>query len=379
MPKTGGDDVERARQPSADPDVSPPDGLPDRYTPALVSTVEDVDSALAGTSAETQVKARGYWELVWIRFKRDKLALLSLGFIVLLFISAFIAAPIAKSVLGHGPDDIFAGGVDPNSQLPVGPWTWVNEAPYPGATCPDGPCGETLFILGADSQLGRDLFLRLLYGAQTSLEVAVLATLFAVFIGVIMGLLAGYFRGWVDTVVSRLTEMIMVFPGLLFIIAIQATVGEQLNQVTLGFLAPGVFTLVMIFSLFGWFYPARIIRGSVLSLREKEFIEAARMTGAGDLRIMRSHLLPHLVAPIVVYSTLIVASNIIGEAGLSFLGLGILPPTASWGNLLAEAPKYYLTQPWIMLWPGLAILFTTLAFNLLGDTLRDAFDPRSQL
>ncbi len=236
-----------------------------------------------------------------------------------------------------------------------------------------------MFVLGADSQLGRDLFLRLLYGAQTSLEVAVLATLFSVMIGVIMGLLAGYFRGWVDTVVSRLTEMVMVFPGLLFIIAIQATVGEQLNTITFGFLAPGVFTLVLIFSLFGWFYPARIIRGSVLSLREKEFIEAARMTGAGDWRIMRSHLLPHLVAPIVVYSTLIVASNIIGEAGLSFLGLGILPPTASWGNLLAEAPKYYLTQPWIMLWPGLAILLTTLAFNLLGDTLRDAFDPRSQL
>ena len=221
------------------------------------------------------------------------------------------------------------------------------------------------------------MFLRLLYGAQTSLEVAVLATLLSIFIGTIMGLLAGYFRGWVDTIVSRLTEVVMAFPVLLFIIAVAATVGERLNTVTFGgVIAPGVFTLVVIFAIFGWFYPARIIRGQVLSLREKEFIEAARMTGASDWRIMRSHLLPHLVAPIIVYSTLIVAQNIIAEAGLSFLGLGIQAPTASWGNLLSAGPDYYLTQPWIMVWPGLAILLTTLAFNLLGDGLRDAFDPR---
>lgn len=355
-----------------------------------MTTVEDVQGALSGTAE--QVKARGYWELVWIRFRRDKLALVSAGFIVALVLAAFVGAPIAESLLGHGPNDPYTntinpitgepvrGGLDADSGQPVGPWSIVDNAARlsvePGT--PEAE-GTSIFILGGDGQLGRDMFLRLLYGAQTSLEVAVLATILSVMIGVIMGLLAGYFRGWVDTVVSRLTEMVMVFPGLLFIIAIQATVGDDLNTITLGFLAPGVFTLVLIFSLFGWFYPARIIRGQVLSLREKEFIEAARMTGAGDFRIMRSHLLPHLVAPIVVYSTLIVASNIIGEAGLSFLGLGILPPTASWGNLLAEAPAYYLAQPWIMVWPGLAILLTTLAFNLLGDALRDAFDPRSML
>ena len=131
--------------------------------------------------------------------------------------------------------------------------------------------------------------------------------------------------------------------------------------------------------MIGWFYPARIIRGVVFSLREKEFVEAARMTGASDFRIMRSHLLPHLVAPIVVYSTLIIASNILGEAGLSFLGLGIRPPDASWGNLLADSTQYYLARPWLVVWPGLAVLSATLAFNLLGDGLRDAFDPRSQL
>jgi ABC-type dipeptide/oligopeptide/nickel transport system permease subunit len=199
-------------------------------------------------------------------------------------------------------------------------------------------------------------------------------------LGIIMGLLAGYFRGWVDTVVSRLIEIVMVFPFLLFIIAIRVVAGNTLNAITFGgALAPGVFTLVLIFSVFGWFYPARIIRGVVMSLREKEFVEAARMTGASDFRIMRSHLLPHLVAPIIVYSTLIIASNILAEAGLSFLGLGIEQPTASWGNLLSVAPDYYLTQPWLMVWPGLAILLTTLAFNLLGDGLRDAFDPRARI
>ena len=168
-----------------------------------------------------------------------------------------------------------------------------------------------------------------------------------------MGLLAGYFRGWVDTVVSRLIEIVMVFPALLFIIAVRVVAGRSSTRSRSAFLLEGCSPSSLIFSVFGWFYPARIIRGVVFSLREKEFVEAARMTGASDFRIMRSHLLPHLVAPIIVYSTLIIASNIIGEAGLSFLGLGIEQPTASWGNLLAAAPDFYLTQPWLMVWPGL--------------------------
>lgn len=323
-----------------------------------------------------QIKARGYWEQVWLRFRGDRVAIFGGVFIVVLLLIAFAGAPIAERYLGHGPNDVnTSGGLDPSTQLPVGPWTTVTTEPYPGAP---GTWEDTFYVLGADSQLGRDMFLRLLYGAQTSLEVAILATLLSVSIGLILGLIAGYYRGWVDTVVSRLTEIVMAFPYLLFVIAVAATVGDRLNKITFGGLIhPGVFTLVMIFGIFGWFYPARIIRSQILSLREKEFVEAARMTGAGDWRIMKSHLLPHLVAPLIVYSTLIVANNVIAEAGLSFLGLGIPAPTASWGNLLAEGPNYYLTQPWLMVWPGLAILLTTLAFNLLGDGLRDAFDPRA--
>src|ERR687888_355414 len=269
------------------------------------------------------VRARGYWEQVWLRFRRDKVAIGGGVFILFLFLAAFIGAPIAAHLLGHGPNDQFAGGVSQRTLLAVG------------------------------------------------------ATALSMIIGIIMGSIAGYHGGWIDTIVSRVTEIVMAFPLLLFIIALASTVGDRLNNITLGFLGKGVVTLVLVLGFFGWYYPARIVRAQVLSLREKEFIEAARMVGASDARIVRSHLLPHLVAPIIVLSSITVAQFILLEAGLSFLGIGIKQPTPSWGSLLSDGPAYYLSQPWLMVWPGLAILLTTLAFNLLGDGLRDAFDPRS--
>src|SRR3954467_9857193 len=321
-----------------------------------------------------QVRARGYWEQVWRRFKRDKVAVGGGVFVILLFLVAWVGSPIAEKLLGHGPNDQFAGGLD-EKLLPVGPWTEVSTIPYAGAP---GHYGSTLFILGGDGQLGRDEFLRMMYGAQTSLEVAIGATVLSMVVGVLMGAIAGYYGGWTDTLVSRITEITMAFPILLFIIALASTAGDRLNKITLGGLfGPGGITLILVLGFFGWFYPARIVRAQVLSLREKEFIEAARMVGANDWRIVRSHLLPHLVAPIIVLSTITVAQFILAEAGLSFLGIGIQAPTPSWGNLLATAPDYYLTQPWLMVWPGVAVLLATLAFNLLGDGLRDAFDPRS--
>jgi peptide/nickel transport system permease protein len=321
-----------------------------------------------GTEA---VRARGYWELVWRRFRRDKVAIASGIFIIFLILVAFVGAPVARHFIGHGPDDIFTGtaAVDSVSLLPANPWTHIDNY-YTNKT--------DVLVLGGANRLGQDEFLRLLYGARVSLEVALLSTLGVMVIGVILGSIAGYFRGWSDTIISRITEVTMAFPLLLFIVALAATIGPQLDAITLGGLFPnGVVTLVLIFSIFGWFYPARIMRAQVLSIREKEYIEAARMIGASDMRIIRSHVLPHLIAPMIVYSTLIVASYVLFEAGLSFLGLGIKPPTASWGNLLSDAPQYYTTRPLLMLWPGLAVLMTTLAFNLLGDGLRDAFDPRS--
>jgi peptide/nickel transport system permease protein len=327
---------------------------------------QDVVVAEAGAA----VKARGYWEQVWRRFKRDRVAIGSIFFLVFVVLAVYPGAMLAEHLVGHGPDDPFADGID-DGLIPVGPWSEVTN-PFTGET--------QLLVLGASDTLGRDEFLRLLYGGRVSLQVAVLATIGAMTIGTILGAAAGYYRGWVDTVISRLTEITMAFPALLFIIAMASTVGSRLDNVTFGgVLGQGVLTLVLVFWVFGWFYPARIMRAKVLSLREKEFVEAALMTGASDWRIIRSHLMPHLVAPIIVYSTLVVASYILAEAALSFLGVGIKLPTASWGNLLSGAPEFYTTQPWLMLWPGLAVIFTTLAFNLLGDGLRDAFDPRSKL
>ena len=362
-----------------------------RYAPSMATTERPerlssgaglgasvaVETGGALGEAEQQVRARGYWEQVWIRFRRDKVAIGSGIFIVFLFFTAFAGAPLAAWLLGHGPNDQYVGaGTNPNTFLPYGPFHWVID--QTGGAVPVGAhLPKTLFVLGSDGFLGRDEFLRILYGAQVSLEIAIGATALGMIIGVLMGAIAGYFGGWIDTIVSRLTEMVMCFPYVLFLIAIASTVGDRLNNVTFGFLQNGVVALVLILGLFSWFYPARIVRAQVLSLREKEFIEAARMVGATDWRIIRSHLMPHLVAPVIVYSTIIIAQNILAEAGLSFLGVGIKAPTASWGASLSDAPDFYTTQPWLMLWPGLAVLLATLAFNLLGDGLRDAFDPRS--
>ena len=318
-----------------------------------------------------EVQARGYWEQVWRRFRRDKVAIASAFFIVLLILVAFVGAPIAKHYSGHGPNDIFAASpevVELPSLLPAGVWTHFTN-PYTQK--------QDLMVLGAANRLGQDEFLRILYGARVSLEVAIFSTIGVMIIGVILGASAGYFRGATDTVISRLTEITMAFPLLLFVIALAATVGPRLNNITLGVFPQGVITLVLIFTIFGWFYPARIMRAQVLSIREKEYVEAARMIGASDARIIRSHVLPHLIAPMIVYSTLIVASYVLLEAGLSFLGVGIPLTVPSWGNLLSSAPEYYTTRPLLMVWPGLAVLLTTLAFNLFGDGLRDAFDPRS--
>jgi ABC-type dipeptide/oligopeptide/nickel transport system permease subunit len=314
------------------------------------------------------VEARSPSQQAWRRLKRDRLAIAGGVIIIVMILTAFIGAPIAAHVLGHGPNETVAGGVQ--NYEPVGPWSRVS----------DGQGGTTMLVLGASDLVGRDEFLRVLYGARVSLEVGILSTAFGMLLGVMAGMLAGYYGGAMDTTVSRLCEIVMAFPLLLFLIALSATAGDRLNDITLGgLLDPGVFTLVMVIGLFTWYYPARIIRSQVLSLREKEFVEAARMVGSSNMRIMRSHLLPHLTGTIIVYSTVTVAINILLESTLSFLGVGIPEPNASWGNLLDTAVQFYTIQPWLIVWPGMALLILTLAFNLLGDGLRDALDPRATL
>ena len=213
-----------------------------------VDTPSAVEIPLGPPAEADVVKARGYWELVFIRFRRDKLAVVSFGFIVFLFAAAFGGAPLAAHLLGHGPTTQFGYGV--KDFLPVGPWSHISTADYVGEP---GVHKHTLLILGASDQLGRDMFLRILYGAQVSLEVGIFATFGSVSLGVLMGLISGYFRGWVDTVISQMINVVMVFPYLLFVIALQIVAGNRLNAITLGFLPHGVFTLALIFSAFGWF------------------------------------------------------------------------------------------------------------------------------
>jgi ABC-type dipeptide/oligopeptide/nickel transport system permease subunit len=238
---------------------------------------------------------------------------------------------------------------------------------------PTGPSSQNIF--GVD-KLGRDVFSRVVYGARVSLEVALVATAISVALGVVVGMVAGYYRGWVDTVLSRLIDVLLAFPILLLALGIGASC--SLGKGCLGGLVqPGLGVVIFVIAFVNWTYIARIIRGQVLSMREKEFVEAARSLGASNGRIIFREILPNLVAPIVVYSTLIIPQNILFEAALSFLGVGVQSPGASWGAMIADATEIFDTAWWYMVFPGAALLLTVLAFNLVGDGLQDALNPRA--
>jgi peptide/nickel transport system permease protein len=221
------------------------------------------------------------------------------------------------------------------------------------------------------------VFVRAIYGTRVSLLVGVLATLIAVVVGIVLGVVAGYFGGWIDTVISRVTDIILSVPLLLFAIGIVAACSTSKDGCLYGTLKPGLSLVVTIISLFTWPYVARLVRGNTLSLREREFVEAARSLGASDLRIMFHEILPNLVSPIIVYASLLVPSNILFEAYLSFLGLGVPDNTPSWGSMISESLQDFDVVWWLWLFPGLFLLLSVLAFNLLGDGLRDALDPRA--
>jgi peptide/nickel transport system permease protein len=318
----------------------------------MTSLAEPLDA----TRLEGAVVGKSPRQLAWERFKKDKAAIAGLVTIVVLVLIAIFAGVIGKYLVGHGPNDLFQREMTDEFGLPLGP--------------------NSDFWFGADTA-GRDLFVRVLYGARTSLIIALAATGIAVFIGVVVGLVAGFFRGFVDTIFSRITDIILALPLLLLAIGIAAACGTTKEGCLGGLLEPGMGLVVIIIAFFSWPYIARIVRGNVLSIREKEFIEAARSLGAGNLRIMSREVLPNLVAPIIVYSTLLIPSNILFEAALSFLGLGVPQETPSWGRMLSDAAGVFDVAWWLMLFPGLFLVATTLAFNLVGDGLRDALDPRT--
>ncbi len=329
----------------------------------------------------------GQWALFWRRFKRDKFAVGSGIFLVLLLLLVFVGYPIIRHVLGHSPNDQFPFAFKGYGAEPADPWTWVRDTTTSAGTTHH----KTLFVLGADSSLGRDEFLRLLRGGQASLEVGLGSALLALLLGVPLGALAGLLGGWTDAAVSRLTEFFMGFPILLLLVALGWSVRERVDGVTVhGVFGPGVLALTLLIGAFSWFYPARIVRASVFSLRRQEFIEAARMVGAGTPRIIRTHMLPHLVGPIAVYFSIIAATNIVLESALSFLNIGIPLPDPSWGNMLSTNWGHFfivdnpqtiglVTSFWTTVLPAAAIALTVLALSLFGEGVRRAFDPGSRV
>jgi ABC-type dipeptide/oligopeptide/nickel transport system permease subunit len=299
-----------------------------------------------------EIAARSPLALFWRRFRSDRVAMASAGFIILLIIIA-IAAPVVVSIFGlQGPSV-----QNPNALDVFG--------------SPTGPSGAHPF--GVD-QLGRDVMSRVIYGSRVSLEVGILGTAIAAAVGTVIGLLAGYYRGWVDTALMRSVDVLLAFPVLILGLGIGAACGVR--GCAGGLIQPGVPTVIFIIALSNFTYIARIVRGQVLSLREKEFIEAARSLGASNRRIVFKELLPNLLAPLIVYSSLLVPQNILLEAALSYLGIGIRPPTASWGQMISDATPIFNTAWWYMMFPGIALLLTVLAFNLVGDGLLDALNPR---
>jgi ABC-type dipeptide/oligopeptide/nickel transport system permease subunit len=325
-----------------------------RETPAALGASPD----LVHTG---EVPGRSPWELFWRRFREDRLAMAALVFLAILVLVA-IFAPLVVKIFG-APDPDFR---DQSSLDPI----------FATAT---GPSSGHLF--GVDG-LGRDVFSRVVYGARVSLIVAFSATALATVAGVITGLLAGYFRGWVDTLVSRTVDVLLAIPYLMLAIGLAAactfTAGEGGTGGCLGgLIKPGLGVVIFVISFTSWTYMARIIRGQTLSLREKEFVEAARAGGASHTRIVFQEILPNLVAPIIVYSSILIPQVILYEAALSFLGVGVVDQP-SWGQMIADATPDFSTYWWYMLFPGVALLLTVLAFNLVGDAMQDALNPRAK-
>ncbi|MFF9866947.1 ABC transporter permease [Streptomyces sp. NPDC013953] len=316
------------------------------------------EAVLAGVKSK-QIEGRSLGQIAWTRFKRDKLAVTGGVVVILLILVAVLSRPL-QALLGLDPNALQQDLIDPNTSLPKGSF---------GGMSLDHP-------LGVDPKFGRDILARILEGSWVSLVVAFGATVLSNVIGVVLGLMAGYYGGRVDTFISRLMDTFLAFPLLLFAIAISATL--QGGAFGLEGLPLHISVLIFVIGFFNWPYMARIVRGQTLALREREFIDASRGMGARGPYILFRELLPNLVGPITVYATLLIPTNIIFEASLSFLGVGIQPPQASWGGMLREAVTFFEVDPQFMLVPGLAIFITVLAFNLLGDGLRDALDPRSR-
>jgi ABC-type dipeptide/oligopeptide/nickel transport system permease subunit len=291
------------------------------------------------------IQGRSQWQLTWRRLRNDKVAIASIV-VIILMIAFALCAPLIASITGHPVDKAYPIIGQDSFGNPVGP-------------------GVHGFFLGTD-QIGRDLLVRIAYGARISLFVGLLTTALATVLGVTLGLIAGYFGGVVDAILARFFDAALAFPFIVLALALAAV------------FHPSLAIVIGVITFFSWAGISRIVRGQTLSLKEKEYIEAAKSLGAGPTRIMFIDILPNLIGPVLVLATLFIPAAVTFEATLSFLGIGIPEPAPSWGNILSEAQTFYHVAWWYIVFPAAALLITTLAFNLLGDGIRDAIDPRTE-
>lgn len=307
--------------------------------PTSTSVLSPQEKVIALVPVESSYSA-----LIWRRLRRDRVAMFGAVLVGLLILVALFAPLIAP----HDPAEQFRDGLTPDGQ------------PVPSTLFHGG--GGTEFLLGTDAN-GRDLLSRIFHGAQVSLTVGVLANLLAVTLGIFIGMTAGYLGGWVETLLMRFTDIMMAFPTLLLAMTLVAI------------LKPSLWIIIVVIGLVYWTWIARVVYSQVLTLREREFVIASRALGASRRYIILHHILPQLIPVIIVWGTLGIATNVMLEASLSYLGIGVQPPTPSWGGMIQQGQSYYRAAPWLVIYPGLAIMITVFAFNLLGDGLRDALDP----
>jgi peptide/nickel transport system permease protein/oligopeptide transport system permease protein len=301
------------------------------------------------------IEGRSLGQIAWMRLRQDKVAMVG-GIVVIFLILVAIFGPL----LVQNPTTYHSNLIDPVYSRPKGPFGGISLA-HP---------------FGVEPVTGRDMLSRVVNGARVSLIIAFLSTALAVGIGVVMGVIAGYFGGWVDSVIARVMDIFLAFPLLVFAIALVGVIPSSAFGLSGNGLRIGL--LIFVIGFFAWPYMGRIIRGQTLSLRQREFVDAARSMGARGPYVLFRELLPNLVGPILVYATLLIPTNILFEAALSYLGVGIIPPQPSWGGMISDAVSngFYSVDPMYMIIPGLAIFITVMAFNLFGDGLRDALDPR---
>ena len=326
----------------------------------MTSTIDSTSEDDTVVSVADSIVSKSPRELAWARLSRDKFARVALGVIVFyLFVAAF--APVICAVLGISPYALDGDALN-DYGLPKGAFGGISSEHW----------------LGVEPGTGRDIFARLIYGARASLLVGILATLMTTAIGLVIGMVAGYKRGWADAVIGRFMDVTLAFPSFLLIIALTRPFTQRLESLGVPEGNPARMTyIILVLATFGWVYVARVVRGQTLSLREREFVEAAKASGATSRHIVFKQLLPNLWAPVIVIVSLSLPGYVATESTLSFLGLGLMQPAASWGVMLGDSVRYYRADPTYLFIPGIALVVLVMAFNIVGDAVRDALDPKA--